>query len=159
MRRTGLLGLLVISILTAAIPVQAATEIPTLPAAEAALESEEAADDHAEDAVSSEAVSESEAETLIQETDAEVQTPKDDETAVFADPASIDASAKDSGSELIGDSDLEESTGSVENPEQEEKIELAKKAIARGKHTLEDIAEDFELPLPIVRELARKQGA
>ena len=91
MRRTGLLGLLVISTLTAAIPVKAATEIPTLPAAEAALESEEAADDHAEDAVSSEAVSESEAETLIQETDAEVQTPKDDETAVFADPASIDA--------------------------------------------------------------------
>ena len=125
MRRTGLLGLLVISILTAAIPVQAATEIPTLPAAEAALESEEAADDHAEDAVSSEAVSESEAETLIQETDAEVQTPKDDETAVFADPASIDASAQDSGSELIGDSDLEESTGSVENPEQEENVELA----------------------------------
>ena len=47
----------------------------------------------------------------------------------------------------------------MENRITEEKIELAKKAIARGKHTLEDIAEDFELPLPIVRELARKQGA
>ena len=125
MRRTGLLGLLIISVLTAAIPVQAATEIPTLPAAEAALESEEAADDNAEETVSTEAVSETEAEPLIQETDAEVQTQKDDETAVSADPASIDASAQESSPELIGDSDREESTGSVENPEQEEKIELA----------------------------------
>ena len=96
MRRTGLLGLLIISVLTAAIPVQAATEIPTLPAAEAALESEEAADDNAEETVSTEAVSETEAEPLIQETDAEVQTQKDDETAVSADPASIDASAQES---------------------------------------------------------------
>ena len=125
MRRTGLLGLLIISVLTAAIPVQAATEIPTLPAAEAALESEEAADGNAEETVSTEAVSETEAEPLIQESDAEVQTQKDDETAVSADSASIDASAQERNSELIEDSDREESTGSVENPAQEEKVELS----------------------------------
>ena len=41
----------------------------------------------------------------------------------------------------------------------EEKIALAKKAIARGKHSLEEIAEDFELPLAFVEELARMKSA
>jgi hypothetical protein len=44
----------------------------------------------------------------------------------------------------------------MENRITEEKIELAKKAIARGKHSLEEIAEDFELPLAFVQELSRK---
>ncbi|MBQ6482153.1 MAG: hypothetical protein IJI45_13630 [Anaerolineaceae bacterium] len=47
----------------------------------------------------------------------------------------------------------------VENLITEEKIELAKKAIARGKHSLAEIAEDFELPLPFVEELARQKSA
>ena len=38
----------------------------------------------------------------------------------------------------------------------EEKVELAKKAISRNKHSLEEIAEDFELPLSFIKELAGK---
>ena len=41
----------------------------------------------------------------------------------------------------------------------EQKIEAAKKLIARGKQSLEEIAEDLELPLSTVRELAEKKSA
>ncbi len=37
----------------------------------------------------------------------------------------------------------------------EEKIKQAKRAIQRGKLSLEDIAETIGLPLPFVEELAR----
>ena len=47
----------------------------------------------------------------------------------------------------------------MENRITEEKIELAKKAIARGKHSAEEIAEDFELPLPFIQELVRQKSA
>ena len=45
----------------------------------------------------------------------------------------------------------------MENRINEEKIELAKKAIARGKLSLEEIAETLSLPLAFVQELARPQ--
>ena len=43
----------------------------------------------------------------------------------------------------------------MENRINEEKIELAKKAIANGKLSLEDIAETLSLPLAFVQELAK----
>ena len=42
----------------------------------------------------------------------------------------------------------------MENRIWEEKIELAKKAIERGRLSLEDIAETLELPVETVRELS-----
>jgi predicted HTH domain antitoxin len=42
----------------------------------------------------------------------------------------------------------------MENRLNEEKIELAKQAIKRGKLSLEDIAETIGLPLAFVEELA-----
>ena len=45
----------------------------------------------------------------------------------------------------------------VEDLITEEKIEMAKKAILRGKQSIEDIAEVLELPVPFVEELARTQ--
>ena len=47
----------------------------------------------------------------------------------------------------------------MENRINEEKIELAKKAIARGKLSLEEIAETLSLPLAFVQELARPKAA
>ena len=47
----------------------------------------------------------------------------------------------------------------VENLITEEKIELAKKAIIRGKISLEEIAETLGLPLAFVEELARQKSA
>lgn len=47
----------------------------------------------------------------------------------------------------------------MENRINEEKIELAKKAIARGKLSLEEIAETLSLPLAFVQELARPKSA
>lgn len=46
----------------------------------------------------------------------------------------------------------------MENRINEEKIELAKKAIARGKLSLEEIAETLSLPLAFVQELARPKA-
>ena len=43
----------------------------------------------------------------------------------------------------------------MENRINEEKIDLAKKAIARGKLTLDQIAETLSLPLAFVQELAK----
>ena len=43
----------------------------------------------------------------------------------------------------------------MENRINEEKIELAKNAIKKGKLTLEQIAEVLELPLAFVQELAK----
>lgn len=39
-----------------------------------------------------------------------------------------------------------------------QKIEFAKKLIERGKMSLEEIAEDLDLPLSAVRELAEKKS-
>ena len=47
----------------------------------------------------------------------------------------------------------------VENLITEEKIELAKKAIIRGKISLEEIVETLGLPLAFVEELARQKSA
>ena len=47
----------------------------------------------------------------------------------------------------------------MENRLNEEKIELAKQAIKRGKLSLEDIAETIGLPLAFVEELARQKTA
>jgi PTS system N-acetylglucosamine-specific IIC component len=49
--------------------------------------------------------------------------------------------------------------GREDDEEDEEKIELAKKAIARGKLSLEEIAETLSLPLAFVQELARPKAA
>jgi len=38
-------------------------------------------------------------------------------------------------------------------------VEMAKKLIARGRMTLEEIAEDTELPLVKIRELAEQKTA
>ena len=43
----------------------------------------------------------------------------------------------------------------MENRINEEKIELAKNAIRKGKWSLEDIATMLDMPLPFVEELAR----
>ena len=148
MRRTGLLGLLVISTLTAAIPAKAATEIPTLPAATAALESGDlAADDNAEDAVSTEVVSETETEPQAQEAeaDAEVQTQNDDGTDLSSDPAAdpslTDASEQEDGSELIGNTDLEESAGAVEGAESEDSSALSEDTSISEAPTIDEIDE------------------
>lgn len=45
----------------------------------------------------------------------------------------------------------------MENRIYEEKTELAKEAIKKGKLTLEQIAEVLKLPLDILQELARQQ--
>ena len=47
----------------------------------------------------------------------------------------------------------------MENRVNEEKIELAKRAIQRGKLSLADIAETIGLPLAFVEELARPKFA
>ena len=47
----------------------------------------------------------------------------------------------------------------MENRVNEEKIELAKRAIQRGKLSLADIAETIGLPLAFVEELARLKSA
>ena len=47
----------------------------------------------------------------------------------------------------------------MENRINEEKIELAKREIQRGKLSLSDIAETIGLPLPFVEELARLKPA
>lgn len=39
----------------------------------------------------------------------------------------------------------------------EEKKDFARRLIARGKQTLEEIAEDAELPIEVVRDLAGLQ--
>ena len=47
----------------------------------------------------------------------------------------------------------------MENRVNEEKIELAKRAIASGKYSLEAIADIVGLPLAFVEELARAKTA
>ena len=47
----------------------------------------------------------------------------------------------------------------MENMINEEKIELAKKAIASGKFTEDQISEMLELPLAFVQELSRQKSA
>ncbi|MBQ3278201.1 MAG: hypothetical protein IKF90_13645 [Parasporobacterium sp.] len=47
----------------------------------------------------------------------------------------------------------------VEDLITEEKIEMAKAAIAEGDLTLEQIAKTLRLPLPFVQELAKQKTA
>ena len=47
----------------------------------------------------------------------------------------------------------------MENRINEKKIDMAKRAIASGKYSLETIADIVELPLGFVQELARAKNA
>ena len=126
MRKTGFLGILLISSLALAIPVRAAEEIPAVPVAEAVLESEETSntDLSAEEAASSDVISEAEAaiETLDAET--EVQTQNEDEAGISADsavdPALLDEPEQKDDPELPGNSEQKDDAGVVEDPEQKD---------------------------------------
>ena len=122
MRKTRLLAILLISTLTTAMPVQAAANVPTPPATEAALESEETlnADSSSEEAVSLkvDASSEEDASTDTV-SEAEVQTQEEFKPELSEDPAGdtalIDNFEQNKDPELTGSPYLEDNDGTVED--------------------------------------------
>ncbi|MCR5812404.1 MAG: MBL fold metallo-hydrolase [Lachnospiraceae bacterium] len=122
MRKTGLLGILLVCSLSTAIPVRAA-EIPAHPVTEVTLESEAAsnAGSTEEETVSSEVVSETEADAASQEAASEVQVPKEDGAGLSADsaadPALVDGPGQKDSTAPVEDTEQKSDAAPVEDTE------------------------------------------
>ena len=124
MRKTGLLGIILICSLSTVIPVRAAAETPASLVTEVTLESEAASDAGSteEETVSSEAVSETETDAAAQEAAPDVQVPKEDGAELSADsaadPAPIDGPGQKDGTSPVEDTEQKNDAAPVEGTEQ-----------------------------------------
>ena len=122
MRKTGLLGILLVCSLSTAIPVRAAAEVPAPLVTEVTLESEETPDSgrNMEEIVSSETVSETEADAGTQVSEPEVPV-QEDGAELSADSASDPAHTDDPGQKdapaPVEDAEQKDDTAPVENAE------------------------------------------
>ena len=128
MRRTGLLGLLLICTLTSAMPVQAAAGVTTPPAVETVLEAEAEADiDGSTDEASlAETVSEVETEAPTQDVETAAQdTDKPELPAASANDSELrDEPAQNNDEALTANSDQEDGSELTEDSEQKDDSEL-----------------------------------
>ena len=106
MRRTGLIGLLLLCTLTTAMPVQAAAQTEALPAAEAAINTEAApnADESAEESSLAETVPEAETEADAQKTDSETQV-QETGSETRAQETDTETQAQESGKPALAEDD------------------------------------------------------
>ena len=124
MRKTGLLGIILICSLLTVIPVRAAAETPASLVTEVTLESETAsnAGSTEEETVSSEAVSETETDAAAQEAAPDVQVPKEDGAELSADsaadPAPIDGLGQKDSTAPVEGTEQKSDAALVEDTEQ-----------------------------------------
>ena len=124
MRKTGLLGIILICSLSTVIPVRAAAETPASLVTEVTLESEAASNTGSteEETVSSEAVSETETDAAAQEAAPDVQVPKEDGAELSADsaadPAPVDGPGQKDGTSPVEDTEQKNDAAPVEGTEQ-----------------------------------------
>ena len=154
MRKTRLLAVLLISALTTAMPVQAAANVPTPPATEAALESEETlnADGSSEENASLETVSETDfqaqggdrlelSENLVEDTEFSDDSAQNEDPDLEDNDGTVDDSSTKGGTESVEDPAAEGNTGSVEDPAAEGNTGSVEDLVTEGSTVL---TEEFE---------------